>query len=483
MMPFAMRPCQTLCVLLLLSWSHPWFAAAQKSSDIVGKLVNRADEAVECRSKGIWSHCFSGFDFSQSKCVPYLPEIGPGEATVPEYPNLPPAPFHWKTKFRPDSDAPYCIECCSDTRTEFFFEDETWDLRCKFDGGKTLENDYDLYGFDFWFPVRGSKGKAPGSWNGDNCDELITRCPIKRPPPLQKVELYAPDEKRGYVFGDFRIKYNDTLTDPISLYAPARIKDEAPYGELYEGKSVEAIFEATFGIDIDVTKFQSADGYIWTLTFGATQSILRDLTKFEEEQDNWRTGTADLSGKFPLDGNHPVFQREYDGGAGAEPATFPYERSTYDSPIGLDRFIGLDSLGHYHYDGWDDEVYPNVTFISNLTTIAPEPNPIVFGYETVPATQLYGYRLELVVDEKSRGADRWKSVDGCKVDTFEGWPPEVLENIRGSSLFNPTVEFREQISLSKNLLSSSPKVHQFHLFSAVNLISFILAVRWTYPVY
>jgi hypothetical protein len=144
--------CQALLVLLLL-WCHPPFVKAQKPSDILGKLINRADADLECRSKGVWSACFSGLDFPQSKCVPYLPEIQKG-GMKPEYPKLPPAPFHWSTKFRPDSDEPYCIECCSDSRTTFLFTDETWNLKCKFDNGKTVE-DYDIYEHDFWFPVRG----------------------------------------------------------------------------------------------------------------------------------------------------------------------------------------------------------------------------------------------------------------------------------------------------------------------------------------
>jgi hypothetical protein len=252
--------------------------------------------------------------------------------------------------------------------------------------------------------------------------------------------------------------YNGNVTEPISLYAPARIRDEASYDEKYVNKSVEAIFENTFGVDIDVTRFQLPEGYIWTFTFGATQAILKDLYKFEENEANWRTATMDTSGKFPLDRNHYVFDLDNDGTPGLKPAAWPYERSIYDSPVGLKRYIGLDSLGHYHYDGWDNETYPNITIVGNLTTIAPEPNPIEWKYSAIRATQLYGYRMELLVDEKSSGSNRFKSVDGCKVDTFEGLPPAILESTRGASLFEPASEFREQISLSKNPLSSSPKV-------------------------
>jgi hypothetical protein len=271
----------------------------------------------------------------------------------------------------------------------------------------------------------GSKGEEPNSWKGDNCEELITRCPLKRPPPLQQIELYAPDTKRGKVYGDWRIQYNNSLSEPIAIDAPARISDEIV--EILEGKSVESIFEAAFGIDIDVSRAITQDGFLWTLTFGSTVGILNELYKYEANDENWR-GIQDESGDFPI---------------GRE-------------------FPNLDTLGQYHYDGWDDEVYPNVTAISNMTSIElPEPNPILFFVGERKPTQLYGYRIELIVDEKSNGFNYWRSVDGCRVDTFEGLTLSDLEISRGVS-FTPASNFREQISLSKNTLSSSPKVGDLH---------------------
>jgi hypothetical protein len=132
--------------LVLTSWAQQQVAAG--SYDLLGKLVNRAEGPIECRSKGIWNDCFSGIGFSQSKCTPQ------GEA-----PDLPPTPFHWKTKFSPTSDDEYCIDCCSNSRLEHFFVDETWDLRCGFSSDDTID-DFDLYQHDFWFPVRGNTARA-----------------------------------------------------------------------------------------------------------------------------------------------------------------------------------------------------------------------------------------------------------------------------------------------------------------------------------
>jgi len=405
--------CRRLCHVLALSlWG---IDSVVGNLNLLGKLVDKAEEQAECKDKAIWGDCFSGFNFPQSQCIPYDEDATP---------DLPPSPFHWKAKFNPSSSAPYCIECCSNARLEYAFEDETWDLRCTLPASIS---ELDVYEHDFWFPVR-DNSDTPNRWDQEVCMEKILRCPIKRPPPLQRIELYAPDLKRGKVFGNWRIYFNSTWTEPIDIDAPAKIKDEIT--PLLEGKSVESIFESAMGIDVEVSRFTTANGFIWQLTFGASIKILSELDAFEE---------AEL-------------------------------------------FRGLNSLEddtqqYFKYDGnisktvqGDIEMYPNVTILNNMTSIEDEPDEIRFEVDMVRPTQLFGYRIELTVGERGGALDYWRSVDECEMFTFEGLRLEDLQISRGVAYEEPTV-FIEQISLS---VSSSPKHIQTHWYSLVNTVGVVV---------
>jgi hypothetical protein len=91
---------------------------------------------------------------------------------------------------------------------------------------------------------------------------------------------------------------------------------------------VENIFEAAFGIGIDASRAITQGDFLWTLTFGSTVGILNELYKCEANDENYWRGIQDESGGVP---------------------------------IGRGSSLNLDALGHYHCDGWDDEVHPNVT--------------------------------------------------------------------------------------------------------------------------
>jgi len=400
-------------VLLLSLWE---ISPVAGNLDVLGKLVDRAEGKAECRDKAIWGDCFSGFNFAQSKCGPYEDEA----------PDLPPSPLHWKTKFLPSSSEPYCIECCSNIRQENSF-DETWNLRC---GLPSSIVDYDVYEHDFWFPVRESSD-TPNRWDGENCEEKILRCPIKRPPPLQKIELNAPDLKRGKVFGSWRIYYNSTWTDPIDIDAPARIKDEIT--PILEGKSVESIFERAMNTDVEVSRFTTAEGFIWQLTFGASIEILSELYQFEQSE---------------------LFRGGIDS-TGSEIGN-----------LNTEQVSGGSYMAYYKYDGSDFELYPNITILNNMTSIEDEPQPIQFDVQMVRPTQLFGYRIELEVNERGSGLDFWRSVDDCTVFTYEGLTLGDLQISRGVAYEEPK-DFIEQISL----YSSSPKKLQIHYFGLVNMVA------------
>lgn len=301
------------------------------------------------------------------------------------------------------SGRPFCLECCSNSRTDFFFK-ETWNLQCPVE--PQPEIDTNVYEHVFRFMRRRTLD-----------DKKFIECLIPRKPEVQRIITSAITDGDGVthnVSGSFSLQFAGFNSTPVHFDAVAhqweemRLRDDPGSGfeESLENK-VKNVIAAYERNNTDPPEFMEDTRKFLNAYIEVPRSQVVDAASTDSDGNVYAWTEEELAELVTVENFNPDQLRiSRHGPYGDESAytwsiTFP--DNLYNVPL-----LTVEKMADFTGDIVVEPVNPN----------PEDPSNSLF---------LHGYHVQLEVTENVYGPEVWKGVEYCKVNTTERpGPPEIF---------------------------------------------------------
>jgi hypothetical protein len=295
---------------------------------------------------------------------------------------------------------PFCLECCSNSRTDFFFK-ETWNLQCPV--APQPEIDTNVYEHVFRFMRRRTLD-----------DKKFVECLIPRKPEVQRI-ITTPIEVDGVlqnISGSFSLQFDRFNSTPVHFNAVGqtweemRLRNDAGTGfeESMEMK-LKNIMLAYERNSTDPPEFQEETRKFLNGYIQVPRSQVVDASSTDGDGNVYAWTEEQLAELVTVENFNPNQLRISRHG--------PYDKGGYTWSITFPDNI-------YNVPRLTSEI---LDLVGDVTIEPVNPNP------DDPANSLFlhGYHVQLEVTENVHGAEVWKGVEYCKVNTTERpGPPEMF---------------------------------------------------------